>query len=54
VIRKGNFFTNVPKQTKLNAEQHCDYRKRKSQENKTQASMSTEPTPIPIIHNYNQ
>jgi hypothetical protein len=32
-----------------------NYRKRKAQENKTpQASMSTDPTPAPILYIYNQ
>lgn len=44
---------NVPKRTKLNAEQQCDYRKREAQENKTsQASTSTDPTTTPIIYSY--
>jgi hypothetical protein len=31
------------------------YRKRKAQENKTpQASTSTDPSPTPVIYNYNQ
>jgi hypothetical protein len=45
----------VPKRIKLNAECQRDYRKRKAQGNITpQASTSTEPTPTPIIYNYNQ
>jgi hypothetical protein len=61
---------NVPKRTKLHAEQQCEYRKThknlsveymhnyrkcKARENKTpQASTSTDCTPTPTIHNYNQ
>jgi fumarate hydratase class II len=46
---------NVPKRTKLNAERQRDYRKCNAEENKTsQASTSTDQTPTPIIHNYNQ
>jgi hypothetical protein len=61
---------NVPKRTKLHAERQREYRythknlsaeyirnyrKRKDQENKTpQASTLTDPTPTPIIYNYNQ
>jgi hypothetical protein len=56
---EGDNCTNVTKRTKLNAERQRDYRKRKAQEevqeNKTlQASTSAEPTPTPIIYNYNQ
>jgi hypothetical protein len=39
----------------LSAEYMRNYRKRKAQENKTsQESTSTDPTPTPIIYNYNQ
>jgi hypothetical protein len=60
---------NVPKQIKLNAEWQCEYkethknvsaenmrnyRKCKVQENKTQASTSTDLTPTAITYNYDQ
>jgi hypothetical protein len=52
---EGDNCNNVPKRTKLNAERQRDYRKRKARENKTsQASTLTDPTPTPIIYNYNQ
>jgi hypothetical protein len=52
---KKYICNNVPKQTKLNAKWQRDYRKHKAQENKTsQASTSTDPTPTPIIYNYDQ
>jgi hypothetical protein len=55
-------YNNVPKRTKLHVERQHEYRGThllntcvKAQENKTpQASTSTDPTPTPIIYNYNQ
>jgi hypothetical protein len=65
-----NNCNNVTKRTKLRAERQREYRetqknlsaeymrncrKRKAHENKTlQASKSTDPTPTPIIYNYNE
>jgi hypothetical protein len=52
---EGDNYNNVPKRTKLNVERQRDYRKRKTQENKTsQAFMLSNPTPTPIIYNCNQ
>jgi hypothetical protein len=46
---------NIEKHKNLSAEYMRNYRKSKAQKNKTpQASTSTDPTPTPIICNYNQ
>jgi hypothetical protein len=50
---------NIEKHKKLTAEYMCNYRKRKAhekaKENKTPKEFtSTDPTPTPIIYNYNK